>query len=165
MDEVDSLIADYRTEVKDRSGMLESLLPHFGDRRVLELLRDVAANPAEDASARILALREFTHFRPKSVADQQVLARLYLDRVVKDHNQMVREYSAVALANYGIWKEVQDVLIPLLEDPQEDANVRRAAFYSIVRTGSWIDREPLVRAMLGDAVLAEDAQRVLKLRR
>src|SRR5262249_29792680 len=143
MDHIDTLIARFRAEKKDRNGALQDLLPAASDPRVVDVLVSAISEPTEDPMARVSALEYFERSRqPKNEADRLRLLKAMLaiiaygtDESLDD--QLVREYAVRALTPYAGAPEVTEVVVSLLMDPKERRDVRRAAFYTLAKSAPW----------------------------
>jgi hypothetical protein len=169
IDPVESAIACFR-QAEDRNGEMDLLLPHAADPRVFEELRAVIADRQQAPGARMKALRHLEYdTAPAEEADRQRVVRVLLGVVSATtpgddlDARLVREYAARALYHYADRKEVADVLVPILMDPSQSYDMRRAAFDGLSGAG-WQARKPLFEALLQDPMLAEETRIFLLVR-
>jgi hypothetical protein len=178
MDEVERAIGCYRAETGDRGGAIDLVLVHARDSRALELLLSIVADPQEDHLARIAALRHFEH-HTLAGAEQDRLVKACLDIVsgagagvpvrgpVNDPS-LVRVYAVLALHGYGNRPTVEEVLLRLLNNAEENGNVRESAFHvlcSYFHAPLTDAEDALIHRLLEDDALVGTVQTFLAYRR
>jgi|GEM_PF-6561728 len=158
---IEELLAEFQAKGPTAS-TLDVLAPLVKDSRVTKIMLDVLADRRWKNlwDTAIIAFRDKVSSDPEQ---REQLRRVLLRILAEEEDSLLRQLTALSLKFFASRKDVEDVLVALLKDPREACGVRVAALYTLAETGSWQQREPLVRAMLSEQKtdIAQTAERIL----
>ncbi len=170
MDAVMDLINEFKAEEtnklddidKSRKPNIISHLEDFvDDERVIAFLLSVAADESEYDLARIEA---FKVLEIKDFADAAIRGRagvVIREVLTSSKDDDVRNYAAMAAPGYMDIEGVFDQIERILQDKQEDSNLRWNAFAAIKSIGASPRSVESLRRLLVDDEFVQSATRVL----
>lgn len=172
MNEVERLITTFRSEntsalsdpdkdsIKDK--IISDLEEHSSDPTVLKFYLEVAAEKNEYDLARIEVLKVL-YVRPTSDnKEQSQIGRVIAEILLKDMDDDVRNYAAIAASSYMTVRSVVDAVEHMLRDPQANPDLRANAFAAFKSAGPSPRNIQAIRAVIEDTQFQQSARRVLR---
>ncbi len=164
MDDIARLIAVFEDSGADTAWKLDALLD-LGQHRhpvIIPFLLRVLADPSEAAAVRIAVTRSLRD-RQLTFRERCDTARVLADIVTSPSCAYsdVRAHAAVAMGDFVDVDGVLEALGHCAVDPQDDFDVRYAAFTALERAGPTPDSIPILKLLRADETLGRSAQSLL----
>lgn len=171
MDQIDTLLEQYAREGNSRipnpdfskkPGIISALGESASDPRVVRFLASVATDEKEYDLARIEALKVFQVEKWNDPQARGRIVKAVRDVLTNCRDVEVRNYAAMAAAEYGDIPEIYIALATILKDGKEESNLRWNTFAAIERLGSSPPSIELLRSLFSDSEFKDPAIRVLR---
>ncbi|HEX6352001.1 HEAT repeat domain-containing protein [Actinophytocola sp.] len=162
MDQVAELVERCRTEDEDAQvDLIVELEDHVADPRVLDLLVSIIADAGAYDLSRIECVKILRLWPPEQPADRVRVGHV-IAAALRDEDDLVRQYAAMALGPYADDPIVLDALTTALAPDEDDVNVRHNALSSVMEAGRGEHTITLLRQLADDPELGTAATRTLR---
>ena len=135
MNNLDSVLAEFRTFPNRRLGLIDKLYLALPERRAFAILLSAATDASEQETVRCAAWKVWHNDEPEDEGELEQLIAAALATIRGNSSDLVRDYAICALTYHADRADVEAVLLPLLHDRTAGRSVRSAAFQVLSRRG------------------------------